>query len=357
MERVEKPTFTELGWSGNYASESPIKDFPVNHNWRCSLFKQMAFTSSKQEREVRIDHKQWIGGLILVLALAGSSAAQPQASRPAAGAPSAKATATPPSEEDISATREQLFQLLKLSPRLTTVVIRDPSLLSDQEYVSHNNPELAQFLESHSEIARNPDFYLFANVSGPNRERRLEREIWPGMGGGEPSRMDTRDIWVFLVFVCILSSVIWLLRMVIENRRWSRVFRVQTEIYNKLLDKFTSNEELVNYIRTESGKHFLESASIPFGYDLQKRPASPLSRVLLPLQFGVVISLVGLGFLYLRNTFKDEPSLLILGVLTLMLGIGFIISAGFSWMVARHSGLFSQGAEFEHGSTNASDRV
>lgn len=300
---------------------------------------------------MRIDHKQWIGGLILVFALAGSSAAQPQALR------SAKVGASPASEEDIRSTRDQFFQLLKMSPKLTTVVIRDPSLLSDQSYVGRNNPELAQFLESHPEVARNPDFYLFANVSGPNRERRLEREIWPGIGGGEPSRMDPRDIWVFLVFLCILSSAIWLLRMLLENRRWSRVFRVQTETYNKLLDKFTTNEELINYVRSESGKHFLESASIPFGYDLQRRPGSPLSRVLLPLQFGVVVSLVGLGFLYLRNTFKDEPSLLILGVLTLMLGIGFIISAGFSWLVARHSGLLQQGAQLEHGSTNASDQI
>ena len=299
-----------------------------------------------------------VAGLFLVLALAGPLAAQPQASRPGASAPAAKANATPPTEEDINATREQLFQLLKLSPKLTTVVIRDPSLLSDQEYVNHNNPELAQFLESHSEIARNPDFYLFANVSGPNRERRLEHEIWPGMGGGEQQRMDLRDVWVFLVFLCILSTLIWLLRMLIENRRWSRVFRVQTEIYNKLLDKFTSNEELVNYVRTESGKHFLESASIPFGYDLQRRPGGPLSRVLLPLQFGVVLSLVGAGFLYLRTTFRDEPSLLILGVLTLMLGIGFIISAGFSWMLARHFGLFNQGAELENSSgASASHQV
>jgi hypothetical protein len=218
------------------------------------------------------------------------------------------------------------------------VVIRDPSLLSDQGYVSRNNPELAQFLESHPEIARNPDFYLFANVGGSNRERRLEREIWPGMGN-EHRPLDLNDVWPFMVFLCMLTALLWVMKVVIENRRWSRIFNVQTEIYNKLLDKFTTNEELINYVRTESGKHFLESASIPFGYDLKQIAPNPLARVLLPLQFGVVLSLVGVGFLYLRNTFRDEGSLLVLGVLTLMLGFGFIISAGFSWMLARHLGL------------------
>jgi hypothetical protein len=289
---------------------------------------------------VRRNHEQLIviAAMSLVLAFAGPLAAQPQAARSGVSTPATKANPSASSEEDISAVRNQLFQMLKMSPKLTTVVIRDPSLLSDQGYVSRNNPELAQFLESHPEIARNPDFYLFANVGSPNRERRLEREIWPGMGG-ESSRIDLRDLWIFLVFLCILSSFIWLLRMLIENRRWSRIFNVQTEIYNKLLDKFTTNEELVNYVRTETGKHFLESASIPFGYDLRQRAPNPLSRVLLPLQFGVVLSLVGVGFLYLRNNFKDEPSLLILGVLTLMLGFGFIISATFSWLLGRHLGL------------------
>jgi hypothetical protein len=286
---------------------------------------------------VRGTHRTFIT-MTVVLACVISLIAQPQASRTPGSPPATKPNA-PPSEEDINAARDQLFQLLKMSPRLTTVVIRDPSLLSDQGYVGRNNPELAQFLESHPEIARNPDFYLFANVGGPNRERRLEREIWPGMGGGERSHLDLNDIWPFLIFLCMLSALLWVLRVLIENRRWSRIFNVQTEIYNKLLDKFTTNEELVNYVRTESGKHFLESASIPFGYDLKQRAPHPVARVLLPLQFGVVLTLVGAGFLYLRNTFKDEASLLVLGILTLMLGLGFIISAGFSWMLARHFGL------------------
>jgi hypothetical protein len=297
----------------------------------------LIFLIQEESSDVRGKHRLFIT-IAGVLAFMVPLVAQPQASRPAVTAPAAKASPRAPREEDINAARDQLFQLLKMSPKLTTVVIRDPSLLSDQGYVSRNNPELAQFLESHPEISRNPDFYLFANIAGANREHRLEREIWPGMGA-ERSHLDLNDIWPFLVFVCMLSALLWVLRVIIENRRWSRIFNVQSEIYNKLLDKFTTNEELISYVRTESGKHFLESASIPFGYDLQKRSASPLARVLTPLQFGVVLTLVAVGFLYLRNSFKDEASLLVLGVLTLMLGFGFIISAGFSWMLARHLGL------------------
>src|SRR5437016_669440 len=67
-------------------------------------------------------------------------------------------------DEDLAATREHLIKLLRLSPKLTSVVSRDPSLLGNQEYVARNNPELAQFLQAHQEAVRNPEFYLFADL-------------------------------------------------------------------------------------------------------------------------------------------------------------------------------------------------
>src|ERR1022692_4312585 len=63
------------------------------------------------------------------------------------------AAAPAPTERDFAETQRQLIKLLRMNPTLTTVVEHDPSLLSNQEYVSRNNPQLAQFLASHPEIA------------------------------------------------------------------------------------------------------------------------------------------------------------------------------------------------------------
>src|ERR1700728_4276001 len=91
------------------------------------------------------------------------AAAQAPAARPAPAARGAQAdysVAQPaPSEKDIQTERHELLRLLRLSPTLTTVVSHDPSLLSNQDYVARNNPQLAAFLISHPEVARNPDFY------------------------------------------------------------------------------------------------------------------------------------------------------------------------------------------------------
>jgi hypothetical protein len=70
------------------------------------------------------------------------------------------------SDRDLETTQKELIRLLKLSPTLTTVVAHDPTLLSNQDYVARNNPQLAAFLVAHPEVARNPEFYLFTHVHG-----------------------------------------------------------------------------------------------------------------------------------------------------------------------------------------------
>jgi hypothetical protein len=62
--------------------------------------------------------------------------------------------------------------------------------------------------------------------------------------------------------------------------------------------------------------------------------------VLTPLQIGVVMTLLGIGLLSLRHSLSDGGgALLVIGTVVLMPGLGFIISAGITWVLARHLGL------------------
>jgi len=91
--------------------------------------------------------------------------------------------ATAIGDADSGAIQDQLIKLLRLSPTLTTVVARDPTLLADKDYVARNNPELAKFLVAHPEVVRNPDFYLFSHLPRGNgrRDEVLTRSIWPDL--------------------------------------------------------------------------------------------------------------------------------------------------------------------------------
>jgi hypothetical protein len=52
------------------------------------------------------------------------------------------------------------------------------------------------------------------------------------------------------------------------------------------------------------------------------------------------MTLLGLGLIYLRHSVTEAaPALLVVGTIVLMPGLGFIISAGITWILARHLGL------------------
>lgn len=274
--------------------------------------------------------------------LAGLAVAQPKPRTGAATAPAAN-------DQDFGETQKELIRLLRMSPTLTTVVARDPSLLANQEYVSRNNPQLAQFLAGHPEIVRNPDFYLFTRTrwrGGP--DQALERAVWPEFARNSdsiPAQMFLHELGPFIVFLSILCALIWLIHLFLENRRWTRIFKLQTDVHNKLIDRFGSNQELLTYMNTDAGKRFLEAAPIPVEFEQTQKMPGGVARILTPLQIGIVLTLLGIGFLFLRHAEADlEIPLLVLGTAILMPGIGFILSAAVTWVLAGRLGLMPEKA-------------
>jgi hypothetical protein len=93
-------------------------------------------------------------------------------------------------------------------------------------------------------------------------------------------------------------------------------------------------------MNTDAGKRFLEAAPIPVDFQQDRRIPAALSRVLLPLQGGVVLALLGIGLISLRSSLPDiSASLLVFGIVILMPGIGLILSAGITWLLAARLGL------------------
>jgi len=289
-----------------------------------------------------------VGAISFSLVLLSTNSAA-QAAKAAAPRPNATPTA---SSKDVSALQDQLLELLRLSPTLAEVVARDPSLLANQEYVERNNPELAAFLRDHSEIAQNPDFYLFNNLhsQGEQPSETLERKLWPQMEAPRNSNVQSElisDGIPFMVFLCILGALLWLTHVLLENRRWNRIFKLQTDVHGKLIERFGTSQEVLTYMGTEAGKRFLEATPIAVGFERQEPVPSPVARVLTPLQIGVVMTLLGLGLILVRYSVPDAAApLLVLGTIVLTPGLGFIISAAITWALARRLGLMpNQGTQ------------
>jgi len=148
-------------------------------------------------------------------------------------------------------------------------------------------------------------------------------------------------IMAFSVFVIMLSALLWLIRTIMNNRRWTRIATIQTEMHNKLLEKMASNQELLAYMETEAGKRFLESS--PFEVERPQNNVFPYSRILLSAQAGVVMIMTGVGMLWLQERLPDDAQgLLFFGILLLAPGIGLLVSAFLSYSMSRHFGLMQE---------------
>jgi hypothetical protein len=251
---------------------------------------------------------------------------------------------TSPADEDQNAerTRQQLEQLFqKYPPSVARVFKLDPSLMSNPSYLAPY-PGLTTFLAQHPDITRNPGYFL-ENIENPNTfyndPRRRDREEMLAILAG---------VGVFIAFLVVISVLTWLIRLAVTHRRWNRLSKVHFETHTKLLDRFTSNDELLAYIQTPAGRRFLESAPIPM-QDPQRVMAAPLSRILWSVQAGIVLLVVGFGFLQVSRQFNEEPAHLfsVAGILSLAFGAGFIVSALAAYGLSRKLGLLEP-ATVEH---------
>lgn len=283
-----------------------------------------------------------------------AQAAQPQRPQPQAP-PVAGAGGYVDPATSAETVREGFREVMQRYPRTVGRVLRlDPTLFNDPSYMA-NYPALQQFVQQYPEVARNPDYFL--------AEYGSNGYLDPSERGEQQALAMMRDwseaIMVFVVIVGISGGLIWLLKAVIDQRRWLRVSKIQTEVHTKLLDRFGSSEELLAYMKTPAGARFLESAPIAVDASAQRAVGAPINRILWSVQAGVVILLAGIAPFVARNwtTYEEVRTMLaMLGTFGTFVGLGFIISAAASWFLSQRLGLLD-GTRTDGSSSVSAGRV
>jgi hypothetical protein len=239
-----------------------------------------------------------------------------------------------PDQPDAQRTREEFSRLLQhYPPTLRQVFALDPTLLGNQSYLSLY-PAVSSFLSAHPDIAHNPSYYVGRPSEPPTSRtdatmRRIEL-LGDVLGG----------LAALTAFAMALGLIIWISRTVVDYRRWNRLAKVQTDVHTKLLDRFTSSEDLLAYIQSPAGAKFLESS--PIRLDTGTRSlGAPLGRVLWSVQAGLVLVAAGIGLQAMSWRLPEEAAQPIhaLGILGLALGAGFVVSALVSFLISRRLGL------------------
>lgn len=274
--------------------------------------------------------------LVLLAALpAAGAAAQAKAAPPRA----AEAVPAPVVDEQTAReTRDRLRQILEQYPPSVGQVLRlDPSLLAKSDYMSAY-PTLAAYVAQHPEVGHNPVFFLGAPYGGSQQY--------------SDSRSHTVNaienvfvgLEVLLGIVTAILTLAWLARAAIDHRRWLRATKIQTDAHTKIVDRLSSNEDLLAYMQSPTGQRFLTaSLGVPSAADVAPPHVvgAPFNRILWSVQAGIVVAVAGLGLWIAKNGVIEEAAqpMLVVSILAMALGIGFVVSAFASYALSRQLGL------------------
>jgi len=275
--------------------------------------------------------------MLMLLPLAHALSAQPATATATASSetatetdPEATSTATTEGEPNSYETRRHFSYMLQHSPpELATILKLDPTLLSNEPYLA-SYPQLAKFIADHPEVKRNPRFYLgeFELPSDQPRNRTLEDVL--------------QGIFVLTMMTFFAFVLAWLVRTIIEQKRWNRLSKTQSEVHNKILDRFGSTDELLQYVKSPAGTKFLESAPIPLRSAEPAPQNAPLARLLWSIHIGIIIAAAAFGTLIVSFRFGrgGGQELFAIGIIALCVGFGFIGSGVISMLVSRRLGVW-----------------
>jgi hypothetical protein len=282
--------------------------------------------------------------LAFPLALAHPVSAQPRKFAETVPAQQTRDNTTPTAVTTLDAdeTRRQLEDVLKAYPSTLPRILRmDPTLLNNPDYLQPY-PALGAFLTQHPEIKHNPQYFLSSYNVGDY-----------GFQGRQTPQDRAIDMWrnaiegftIGTVVLLIASGLLWLIKTLIDQRRWSRLSKIQTDVHTKILDRFSSNEDLLAYIQTPAGRKFLESA--PINVEAPRSIAAPLGRILWSAQAGAVLTVLGAGISLVSRTTLEEIAgpLAALGAVVIALGIGFLVSAFLAYTLTRRFKLMPDQSE------------
>jgi hypothetical protein len=229
---------------------------------------------------------------------------------------------------DASSTREELRQLLQRHPsEVADVLALSPSLISNETYMA-SYPALRAYVQAHPEVAANP-VYFFGGYGYNRDERSATMRFWEDF---------------LAVLAAILSGVFasllvaWLIKTLLEQRRWNALQRVQAEVHQKMLDRLGWNEQLLAYPRPP-GRPPLPGVGPHPG---RAPPGEPPSAVLWSMQVGLRPSSPGSASAAAPRS--GAEALCGDGDRQIFHRHGFVVSSVASFLLSRRLGLLGQPA-------------
>ncbi len=141
-------------------------------------------------------------------------------------------------------------------------------------------------------------------------------------------------IAIVMVIASMTLGVVTIMRLTLEHMSRSRTLRAQTDLFNRLIDKFGSSSELLAYMQSEAGQQLLKTPEIP--------APNAYARILNSAQYGAMAVVIGFGILGIGSAFRGQEAAdvtYVFGWLAVSIGGALLVSAVLSYLMSSRFGL------------------
>jgi len=150
--------------------------------------------------------------------------------------------------------------------------------------------------------------------------------------------MNEETVIMIVVMPTMFIIMGWAFKTGLDFFHKQRLIKLHYALQDKLLEKLGNSPEAIEYLNSDAGEKMFAL--------LAKERTNPYARILTALQAGAVLSLLGIGFIILRNQVPVEgaEAFMVIGVLGLCLGLGFLASSAAAYVFSKQWGLINGSA-------------
>ena len=129
------------------------------------------------------------------------------------------------------------------------------------------------------------------------------------------------------IFAIVFGNLMLIAFIVAWWRTRQRKLELQAEVQTKLIERFGSTPELVDFLQSPAGREFVNGVQTGVVNTSKE-------RILAGVRRSVLLSFLGIGFLFLWFIF-DETGFTVPAVVLLALGLGHLVATFISLSMSR----------------------
>ncbi len=139
------------------------------------------------------------------------------------------------------------------------------------------------------------------------------------------------NIVLMTVLPITIAFWAWVVWVILEWRK----MRHKSMLQKNIVDKFSSAQELNDFLQSQEGNKFLNF--------LKFNGLAPREKILSSLSKGVILSFFGIALVLIGQIFTEEMKYFnAFGIVIIALGVGFLISTFISYKLSKKWGIINE---------------